>query len=67
MLGVVQVYWVPTGTILPFTPLTGLTWKVMPEQVVTVNVLIRALGFTVTVKANGVPAQPVMGDLGVMV
>jgi hypothetical protein len=25
MLGVVQVYWVPTGTILLFTPFTGLT------------------------------------------
>ena len=50
--GTPQLYVVPPGT-MPFAPLTGVTLKNTPLQVVVLIGVIDDVGFTVTVKVNG--------------
>ncbi len=61
MLGTLQLYVVPDGTI-PFVPFVGTNVKLTPLQVTVLIALITAVGFTVTVTVNTDPVQlPVIG------
>ena len=66
--GADHVYVVPVGTILPVTPLTGLTVNTLSLQDEVVCVLTNGFGFTVTVIVNVDPTQfPVSPEVGVTV
>jgi len=56
-VGADQVYVVPAGMILPFTPSVGVTVKVTPLHVVVVIALIVAPGLMVTTKLNAGPVH----------
>ena len=61
--GVVHVYSVPAGSV-PFVPSTGVKLKLLPLQIVVLNVLIVAAGLIVTVTVKAFPV-PQFNDEGV--
>ena len=63
--GTPQLYVVPPGT-MPFAPLTGVTLKNTPSQLIAVIAVIAEVGFTVTVTVN-VAFTPHKVDVGVIV
>ena len=64
-VGTNQLYVVPTGTISPPSPSTGVKLNPTSLQTSAVFALINGVGLTVTVNVNDAPGQPV-GDTGVI-
>jgi hypothetical protein len=61
LTGAVQVYVVPTGTMLVGGLFTGIAVKALPLQIVSARAGITGVGFTVTITVNGAPGQPEAG------